>query len=42
MQIPNMDLKQMDPGKHRTATRGSNERILTNAQRLMRANRPVQ
>jgi pyruvate formate lyase activating enzyme len=36
-----MDIKHMDPEKHRAATGGSNERILENAQRLMRTEVPV-
>lgn len=36
-----MDIKHMDPEKHRAATGGSNGRILANAQRLMETSVPV-
>jgi pyruvate formate lyase activating enzyme len=36
-----MDLKHMDPEKHRAATGVSNERILANARRLMQTGKPI-
>lgn len=36
-----MDIKHMDPDKHRAATGGSNQRILANARRLMQTDTPV-
>jgi pyruvate formate lyase activating enzyme len=36
-----MDLKQMAPEKHRSATGRWNDRILDNAQRLSKTNRPI-
>lgn len=36
-----MDLKHMDPAKHRAVTGVSNERILANAERLMATDKPV-
>ena len=36
-----MDIKHLDPNKHREATGVSNERILDNARRLAKTNKPV-
>jgi pyruvate formate lyase activating enzyme len=36
-----MDIKHMDPDKHRAVTGGSNEHILANAQRLVQTDKPV-
>lgn len=36
-----MDLKHMDPDKHRAATGVSNQRILANARRLMQTDKPI-
>lgn len=36
-----MDIKHLDPGRHRAVTGASNARILANARRLMQTDRPV-
>ena len=36
-----MDIKQMDPARHKDATGVPNERILANAQRLARRGKPI-